>query len=48
MLAGQTVAFDERGENALVPAEQALEIARGTHDAAYLAFATWAAAPVLV
>jgi hypothetical protein len=48
VLAGQAVAFDERGENALVPAERALEIARGTHDAAYLAFATWAAAPVLI
>jgi class 3 adenylate cyclase len=48
VLAGQAVALDERGENALVPAERALEIARGTHDAAYLAFASWAAAPALI
>jgi class 3 adenylate cyclase/tetratricopeptide (TPR) repeat protein len=48
VLAGQAVAFDERGENALAPAEGALEIARGTGDAAYLAFATWGAAPALI
>ncbi len=48
VLAGQAVALDERGENALAPAERALEIARGTHDGAYLAFAAWAAAPVLI
>ena len=48
VLAGQAVALDERGEDALAPAERALEIARGTRDAAYLAFATWAAAPALI
>ncbi|MDP9255346.1 MAG: AAA family ATPase [Actinomycetota bacterium] len=48
VLVGQAVALDERGENALVPAERALELARGTHDAAYLAFASWAAAPALL
>ena len=48
VLAGQAVALDERGENALAPAERALDIARGTQDAAYLAFATWAAAPALI
>src|SRR5207244_10507342 len=48
VLAGQAVALDERGENALVPAERALEIARGSGDAAYLAFATWAVAPALL
>jgi hypothetical protein len=48
VLAGQAVALDERGENALTPAQQALEIARGTQDAAYLAFAAWAAAPALI
>jgi tetratricopeptide (TPR) repeat protein len=47
-LAGQAVALDERGEDALAPAERALEIARGTHDAAYLAFAAWGAAPALL
>jgi tetratricopeptide (TPR) repeat protein len=48
VLAGQAVALDERGEDALVPAEHALEIARGTSDAAYLAFAAWGAAPALI
>ena len=48
VLTGQAVALDERGENALVPAERALEIARGTGDAAYLAFASWGAAPALI
>ena len=48
VLAGQAVALDERGGNALAPALAALDIARGTHDAAYLAFAAWAAAPVLI
>ena len=48
VLAGQAVALDERGEDALAPAEQALEIARGTGDSAYLAFATWGAAPALI
>jgi class 3 adenylate cyclase/tetratricopeptide (TPR) repeat protein len=48
VLAGQAVALDERGEDALVPAEQALEIARGTHDDAYLAFAAWGVAPALL
>jgi class 3 adenylate cyclase/tetratricopeptide (TPR) repeat protein len=47
-LAGQAVVLDERGENALDPAERALEIARATHDDAYLAFAAWAAAPALL
>jgi class 3 adenylate cyclase/tetratricopeptide (TPR) repeat protein len=47
-LAGQTVAFDERGEDAVGPAERALEIARATHDRAYLAFAAWAVAPALL
>ena len=48
VLAGQAVALDERGDDALVPAERALEIARGTNDTAYLAFATWGAAPALI
>jgi class 3 adenylate cyclase/tetratricopeptide (TPR) repeat protein len=48
VLSGQAVALDERGENALVPAERALEIARGTNDAAYLAFATWGVAPAFI
>jgi class 3 adenylate cyclase/tetratricopeptide (TPR) repeat protein len=48
VLAGQAVALHERGENGLVPAEVALEIARGAGDAAYLAFASWAAAPALI
>ena len=48
VLAAQAVALDERGEDALAPAEQALEIARGTNDAAYLAFAAWGAAPALL
>jgi hypothetical protein len=48
VLAGRAVALDERGENALVPAEGALEIARGTGDAAYLAFASWGVAPALL
>ncbi|MGZ4360137.1 MAG: ATP-binding protein, partial [Gaiellaceae bacterium] len=47
-LAGQAVALDERGEDAVDAAERALEIARGTGDGAYLAFATWAAAPALI
>jgi class 3 adenylate cyclase/tetratricopeptide (TPR) repeat protein len=47
-LAGQAVALDERGKDALAPAERALEIARATHDDAYLAFAAWAAAPALL
>jgi class 3 adenylate cyclase/tetratricopeptide (TPR) repeat protein len=48
VLAGQAVALDERGEDALLSAEQALEIARGTHDTAYLAFAAWGAATALL
>jgi class 3 adenylate cyclase/tetratricopeptide (TPR) repeat protein len=48
VLAGQAVALDERGKDALAPAERAVEIARGTNDAAYLAFATWGAAPALI
>jgi class 3 adenylate cyclase/tetratricopeptide (TPR) repeat protein len=48
VLAGQAVVLDERGEDAIGPAELALEIARGTHDAAYLAFAAWAVAPALI
>ena len=47
-LTGQAVSLDERGEDAVEPAERALEIARGTGDAAYLAFATWAVAPALL
>ena len=47
-LAGQAVALEERGEDALPPAEAAIAIARGTSDAAYLAFAAWAAAPALI
>jgi hypothetical protein len=47
-LAGQAVALDERGEDAADAAERALEIARGTGDAAYLAFAAWAVAPALI
>jgi class 3 adenylate cyclase/tetratricopeptide (TPR) repeat protein len=48
VLCGQAVALGERGENALVPAERAIEIARGTGDPAYLAFATWGATPALL
>src|SRR5207244_48413 len=48
VLAGQAVALEERGGDGVVPAEAALEIARGTGDAAYLAFAAWAAAPALI
>ncbi len=48
VLAGQAVALDERGENALAPAERALEIAARNARWAYLAFAAWAAAPVLI
>jgi class 3 adenylate cyclase/tetratricopeptide (TPR) repeat protein len=48
VLAGQAVALDERGEDALAPAERALEIARGTGDAAYLAFAAWGVVPALI
>jgi tetratricopeptide (TPR) repeat protein len=48
VLAGQAFVLDERGEDAVGPAEQALEIARGTGDAAYLAFAAWGAAPALI
>lgn len=48
VLAGQAVALDERGDNAIGPAEAALEIARAASDAAYLAFAAWAAASVLI
>jgi class 3 adenylate cyclase/tetratricopeptide (TPR) repeat protein len=48
VLAGQAVALDERGESALPAAERALEIARGTNDAAYFAFAAWGAAPALL
>jgi tetratricopeptide (TPR) repeat protein len=47
-LAGEAVALDERGEDAVDRAERALEIARATHDDAYLAFAAWAAAPALL
>jgi class 3 adenylate cyclase/tetratricopeptide (TPR) repeat protein len=47
-LAGQAAALDERGEDAVDAAERALEIARATHDHAYLAFAAWAAAPALL
>jgi tetratricopeptide (TPR) repeat protein len=48
VLAGQAVALEERGENALAPAQRALEIARGIGDPAYLAFATWGVAPALI
>ena len=48
MLAGQAVALDERGENALAPAERRSRSPAEPRDAAYLAFAAWAAAPVLI
>ena len=48
VLAAQAVVLDERGEDGLLPGEEALEIARGTNDAAYLAFAAWGAAPALL
>ncbi len=48
LVAAQAVALDERGEDALVPAERALEIARGTDHAAYFPFACWAAVPALL
>ncbi len=48
VLAGQAVAFDERGEDALDPAEQALEIARGSGHAAHFACAAWGTAPALI
>ncbi|MGZ4407876.1 MAG: ATP-binding protein [Gaiellaceae bacterium] len=47
-LAGQAVALDEQGGEAIGVAERVLEIARATHDNAYLAFAAWAAAPALL
>ncbi|MGZ4371613.1 MAG: ATP-binding protein [Gaiellaceae bacterium] len=47
-LAGQAVALDEQGGEAIGAAERVLEIARATHDNAYLAFAAWAAAPALL
>jgi class 3 adenylate cyclase/tetratricopeptide (TPR) repeat protein len=47
-LAGRAVALDERGDEGLESVERVLEIARATHDNAYLAFAAWAAAPALI
>ncbi len=48
VVAAQAVALDERGEDAIDPAERALEIARGTDHAAYFPFACWGAVPALI